>query len=122
MLQTISLAEALTGSNFTINHLDKRTLTVNSAPGEVIKPDAWRYINDEGMPVHGRPFEKGNLYIKFTVEFPNQITPEQIGGLKQLLPGGRRSSSANGGHMDLDDEHEEVRYSFLVESLSWQLM
>ena len=32
----------------------------------VIKPDSWACIRGEGMPIQGRPFEKGNLYVHFT--------------------------------------------------------
>lgn len=32
----------------------------------MIKPDSWACIKGEGMPVQGRPFDKGNLYIHFT--------------------------------------------------------
>jgi DnaJ-class molecular chaperone len=39
-------------------------------PGEVIKPDTFKCIKDEGMPMHGRPFQKGNLYIHFRVGAP----------------------------------------------------
>ena len=55
-------------------------------PGEVIKPDSWKCINEEGMPVHGRPFEKGNLYIRFSVKFPESLSSEEVQQLKQVLP------------------------------------
>lgn len=31
------------------------------------------------MPIHGRPYAKGNLYVRFNVEFPDTVTPEQVG-------------------------------------------
>lgn len=66
----ITLVEALTGYTGTIKHLDGRTLLVKTQPGEIIRPGEVKKINDEGMPVHGRPFDKGNLYVKFKVTFP----------------------------------------------------
>lgn len=89
LLQDITLAEALTGTSFNVNQLDKRVLVIQSPPGEVIKPDSWRSISDEGMPVHGRPMEKGNLYVRFTVQFPETLGADQLKGLKSLLPGPR---------------------------------
>ena len=41
----------------------------------MIKPDSWKCINDEGMPVHGSPFQKGNLCIQFNVTFPQSLSP-----------------------------------------------
>ncbi len=79
-------------------------LQISTAPGEVIKPDAFKRISDEGMPVHGRPYQKGNLYVRFVVDFPEQLTPEQQTAIRAVLPGG---DAANGA-MEEDDV-EEVR-------------
>ncbi|CAI0385687.1 unnamed protein product [Linum tenue] len=65
MEHTISLTEALCGFQFELTHLDGRHLLIKSNPGEVIKPGQCKAINDEGMPQHGRPFIKGQLYIRF---------------------------------------------------------
>lgn len=85
-MQDISLAEALCGTSFYVQHLDGRVLEVVTLPGEVIKPDSWKCINEEGMPVHGRPYEKGNLYIRFAVKFPESLSSEEVQQLKQVLP------------------------------------
>lgn len=42
-------------------------------------------LQNEGMPIHGRPYEKGNLYIHFAVEFPDQLAPEAASALRSLL-------------------------------------
>jgi DnaJ family protein A protein 2 len=34
---------------------------------QVIKPNSFQVVPEEGMPVHTRPFVKGNLYIEFEV-------------------------------------------------------
>ena len=68
--------------------------------GEVIKPDSWKCINDEGMPVHGRPFEKGNLYIRFLVQFPDTLSEQQVAALQQILP---KPAQQQQSAMDSDD-------------------
>mmetsp|Transcript_1805 Transcript_1805/g.6393 ORF Transcript_1805/g.6393 Transcript_1805/m.6393 type:complete len:405 (-) Transcript_1805:297-1511(-) len=84
--KNISLAAALTGAEFTINHLDGRVLHVKSKKGEVIRPGQVKMIQGEGMPTYKNPFEKGNLFIEFTVDFPKKI-PENIATeLNKLLP------------------------------------
>lgn len=37
-------------------------------------------VKGEGMPQYRNPFEKGDLYIKFDVQFPenNWINPEKL--------------------------------------------
>jgi len=84
----LTLVEALCGFSFTIKHLDDRELLVKSEKGDVVKPDDVRVIEGEGMPTHKRPFDKGNLYIHFTIEFPkpNTITPAQMKQLEDILP------------------------------------
>lgn len=44
-------------------------------------------VKDEGMPSHGNPFVKGNLYIAFHVAFPKTLAPETIAALRTILPG-----------------------------------
>jgi len=85
---TITLIEALGGTSFTINHLDDRVLLVNTDQGDVIKPGDLRVIPKEGMPIHKRPYEKGNLYIKFDVTFPapNSFSMAQLKTLESVLP------------------------------------
>lgn len=65
--KTISLKEALCGCSFNIQHLDGRTLHIKTREGQVIKPNSFMAVQNEGMPVHTRPFVKGNLYIRFEV-------------------------------------------------------
>lgn len=66
---------------------------VDTSPGEVIKPDSWRCIDNEGMPIENFPLDKGNLYVQFTVKFPESLQPSQITALKKassfILPSGR---------------------------------
>ncbi|CAG8652368.1 4952_t:CDS:10, partial [Funneliformis mosseae] len=86
---SISITEALCGfSKVLVKHLDGRGLVINHPAGEVIKPGAVKCIVGEGMPQYKRPFDKGNLYIKFTIEFPTDmwITPDKIKQLETLLP------------------------------------
>jgi len=86
----IKLVEALCGFQFSITHLDGRTLIIKSHPGEVIKSGDIKFIDGEGMPQHKNPFEKGKLLIHFDVEFPMDgfITPEIAKVLQQVLPKG----------------------------------
>ncbi|KAJ3218505.1 Type I HSP40 co-chaperone [Dinochytrium kinnereticum] len=84
----IDLLTALAGGNFTITHLDDRVLLVTIIPGEVIRPGDVKCIVGEGMPAYKRPYDKGNLYIKFDVEFPPQnfASSEQLRLLESILP------------------------------------
>jgi DnaJ family protein A protein 2 len=99
--KSVSLIDALTGAHFHIPTLDNRSLEVSSG-NQVIKPDAWMCIREEGMPIQGRPFEKGNLYIHFTVEFPDVVGEAQGAALRAAFGG----ASANGA-APMDAEHVE---------------
>ena len=78
-------------------------MQIAEPPGKVIKPNSWKSIQDEGMPVHGRPYEKGNLYIHFKVVFPDELSQDQVGALRSILPGPKPSAPLNGS-MDVDSE------------------
>jgi len=84
----LTLVEALAGFSFAIKHLDDRELLVKSEKGDIINPDDGRVLEGEGMPQYKRPFDKGNLYIHFTVEFPKPgfFNDKQFKQLEDLLP------------------------------------
>lgn len=88
MMMQLSLSEALTGFQRTIETLDKRTLSVQNKPGEVIRHSDFRSVDHEGMPQYRNPFERGRLIIRFEVVFPpdNFLPAEKLLELKRLLP------------------------------------
>ncbi|XP_019731536.1 dnaJ homolog subfamily A member 4 [Hippocampus comes] len=88
MTMSIKLVEALCGFKKAISTLDDRTLLISSQPGEVIKNNDTKVIQNEGMPVYRSPYEKGQLFIQFQVEFPEKHwLPEHLMfQLERLLP------------------------------------
>eukprot|EP01123_Difflugia_compressa_P002023 TRINITY_DN1270_c0_g1_i1.p1 TRINITY_DN1270_c0_g1~~TRINITY_DN1270_c0_g1_i1.p1 ORF type:complete len:420 (-),score=105.87 TRINITY_DN1270_c0_g1_i1:74-1333(-) len=87
----IPLINALVGFKLVITHLDDRKLVIDTTSDknhDLIKHFDAREIRNEGMPVFSRPYEHGNLYIKFKVKYPARFTPEQKELLKQAIPGG----------------------------------
>jgi DnaJ family protein A protein 2 len=88
MAHSVTLTEALCGFSMLLKHLDGRQLVIRSKPGEVIVPGTTKGVKGEGMPTYRNPYEKGNLYIKFNVEFPESYftSSENIQALEALLP------------------------------------
>lgn len=70
--------------------------------GEVIKPDSWVCIEDEGMPVKGAPYNRGNLYIHYEVVFPDSLSRGDISKLKNLLPAPEKKDVPMDGKLDCD--------------------
>eukprot|EP01089_Gocevia_fonbrunei_P015278 TRINITY_DN4421_c0_g1_i3.p1 TRINITY_DN4421_c0_g1~~TRINITY_DN4421_c0_g1_i3.p1 ORF type:complete len:241 (-),score=69.87 TRINITY_DN4421_c0_g1_i3:10-732(-) len=103
----ISLFEALTGIQFTIEHLDGRKILIKTKDGAVIKPGDVKEIVGEGMPTHKRPFEKGNLYVKFDVKFPDSVEKDQIELLRNVLGGGKEQ-------MEVEVESTEEKIQEMV--------
>ena len=67
----ITLSEALLGfSRILITHLDGRGIKVSSPPGKIFESGSTIRIRGEGMPIYKRPEQKGDLYVRFDVEFP----------------------------------------------------
>jgi DnaJ homolog subfamily A member 2 len=70
---TITLSEALLGfSRIILTHLDGRGVKMTSPPGKIIKPQDSIVLRGEGMPVYRRPDEKGDLYVIFHIEMPDE--------------------------------------------------
>ena len=85
MEKEISLLEALTGVDFTLMHLDGRVVRIQSANGEVIKPNQTMTCEGLGMPFHKTTYKNGNLFINFVVNFPESVSEGQATQVKQIL-------------------------------------
>lgn len=83
MTQRISLVDALTGYTANITTLDGRSLTIPIS--SVIHPTYEEIVPREGMPIPKDPSKRGNLRIKFNIQFPTRLTSEQKVGMKRLL-------------------------------------
>ncbi|ONM21432.1 dnaJ protein homolog [Zea mays] len=97
---------------FVLTHLDNRQLLIKSNPSKVVKPDSFKAINDEGMPMYQRPFMKGKLYIHFSVEFPDSLSPKQCKALEAVLPPKPVSQHTD---MELDECEETMPYDVNIE-------
>lgn len=80
--KTITLKESLCGYEFTLLHLNNKIYKIESPNNTVIKPNT-----ETIMPFHGfnRNNKKGDLIIKYNINFPETLTKEQTLLLKKLL-------------------------------------
>jgi len=104
MEMEIDLVDALCGFKRSVNTLDDREIIVTAIPGEIIKHQDVKMIRGEGMPYRGNPFEKGNLIIKFNVNFPTSSWANGVdmAKLRALLP------QPTIPEAEMHDEAEEV--------------
>jgi len=107
MEMDIDLVEALCGFRRCVQTLDQehdREIVVTCLPGEVIKSSDVKMVVGEGMPYKGNPFERGNLIIKFTVNFPTKDWANNcdLVALEGLLP--KRTIP----QAEVTDERDEV--------------
>ncbi|KAH6772995.1 DNAJ-like protein 2 [Perilla frutescens var. hirtella] len=109
---SLSLTEALCGFQFILSHLDGRQLLIKSQPGEVVKPNSYKAINDEGMPMYQRPFMKGKLYIHFNVDFPESLGADQVASLEKILPPRPQSQLTD---MEIDECEETTLHDVNIE-------
>lgn len=72
--KTIQLVEALVGFSFYLTHLDGRVLHIKSEPGQILKPGDVKCVKNEGMPHSKNHFERGHLFVEFTIKFPDSHT------------------------------------------------
>ena len=67
------MVEALTGVDFSFDHLDGSKVRVKNVPGEVIKPEDIKTLKGKGLPFHKKPYEFGNMFVIFKVKFPDTL-------------------------------------------------
>ena len=80
--KTITLKEALCGFAFDLKYVDGRIFKITNNSGNIITNNYNKVINNMGLT---REDHVGNLVINFTVEFPSNLTAEQIEGLGKIL-------------------------------------
>jgi DnaJ family protein B protein 4 len=80
----VSLADALCGAQLQVRSLDGRALDVPIST--VITPGSAKVLRGEGMPI-SKTGGRGDLRIKFEINFPRQLAPEQKQQLRGLLAG-----------------------------------
>nr|BAN20747.1 chaperone protein DNAj [Riptortus pedestris] len=84
----INLTDALCGISIAIKQLDGRVLLLKNPPGSVIQPEMVMKIAGEGMPNRRNSFQKGDMFVQFSVKFPERyfIPEAQLKVLESLLP------------------------------------
>lgn len=98
----ISLLEALCGTSWRMKHLDGKEHFIKTAPGEVLKTQDVKTVEDLGMPVQDT-VDFGSLFVVFKVQFPQngELQDDQIQALEAVL-GPRSTPKA-----ELGKEEEE---------------
>ena len=81
--KTISLKDALCGCSFEITHLNGKTLAINNQTNlTVIQPGFRKTVPQMGLR---RDSVVGNLVIEFDIEFPKELSSEQVDKLKMVF-------------------------------------
>lgn len=73
--KNISFKEAFCGFSFDLPFLNGKEYKINNKEGNIIYPGYQKIVNNFGMK---RNNKIGNLFIKFNIEFPKNITESQI--------------------------------------------
>lgn len=80
---TLSLADALTGCVVSVVTLDDRVIPVSVS--QIVKPDTTIIVPGEGMPLTKTPTQRGDLVVKFSVSYPQQLNDAQRASIRQIL-------------------------------------
>lgn len=89
---TLSLEEALCGFRFQLpTHFNGRAYTINNEPGNIIKPQFIKTIPELGLQRDGCI---GSLHIRFSIEFPTQLSMKTLQLLQAVFRIEGRSPAA----------------------------
>lgn len=80
---TVPLSRALVGCSIEVPTLDGREISVPI--NDIIHPKYTKVVKKEGMPIYKEPCSRGNLIIKFDLEFPQRLSPEARGMIRQAF-------------------------------------
>lgn len=116
----LSLADALCGFKRTIEHLDGRKLDI--IEDRCINPETIKVIRQEGMPLKSSNILRGNLIVKFEIEFPESLSLENKRTIYSCLTNGKSLDDVD---LSQSDDHVMAHMtsfseSDVDESESWQ--
>jgi DnaJ-class molecular chaperone len=80
--KNITLKEALCGFEFELKFINKKTYKISNESGNIISPGYVKEIAGMGMK---RNNQIGRLFIKFNIQFPKNITEENMKKLTEIL-------------------------------------
>lgn len=97
----VDLLTALAGGDIAFQHVSGDYVKATVHPGEVLSPGAIRVVEGQGMPVY-RQGGRGNLFIKFSVKFPenNFASDEKLKELEAILPPRNQTAIPKGAEVD----------------------
>lgn len=81
---TITLAQAIEGGEIEITNIDGETIKVPL--GASIQHGDERRIVGKGLPYFESPKKRGDIIIKFSINFPERLTEEQKRIIENVLP------------------------------------
>lgn len=86
----ITLSQIIEGSQIEIENLNGEKLMVPISDGEklTLTYNLEKKIVGKGLPVFDEPKKRGDLYVKFLVDFPESLTEEQKKIIAKILPTG----------------------------------
>ncbi len=80
----ISLRDALCGSHLNVPTIDGRFIPLDLR--DVVTPETVRTFPGEGMPISKHPGQRGDLIVKFGIEFPRELPPASKDSIANALP------------------------------------
>lgn len=103
MKQNITLSEALTGTEFIVEKLNKQTILIKTKSNQIITPQHNIKVKGLGMPIHGSN-NYGDLYIEINIVFPTNISEKRQEYIKKIL-----------GHSDhsVENNSEIVKFELI---------
>ncbi|XP_045618396.1 dnaJ homolog subfamily A member 1 [Procambarus clarkii] len=82
----ITLVESLCGIRRTVATLDGRTLTLTTPEGKVLEPGGEMVVEAEGLPLFRNPYIRGDLVVKFTIDFPAKVDEDFVREFESMFP------------------------------------
>jgi DnaJ-class molecular chaperone len=80
--KNITLKEALCGFTFEIKYINGKSYTLNNNKGNIIPPEYKKVYPNMGLT---RGEHKGNMIIHFHIDFPQNLSDEQIAKISEAL-------------------------------------
>lgn len=105
---SLTVAEALCGFKIVIPYLNKKKLLLNRE-NQITRPGEVFVVKNFGMPVAEKNYQRGNLYVKFNVKFPEHLDESQKNNIQRAFVNEKKP-------LEINEDTEDVTMEQYTES------
>jgi len=110
---TVKLCDSIVGTTICFTHINGEKIVFKEE--NMIKENSYSIVKNKGMPILDQPGKFGNLYVVYSIEYPDKkLSYSEKELLKRILPS---SNAETNDESELESTENELHDNFNIENI-----